>query len=217
MKIANCKLIGLVLAALMMARVSLGATVNLAWDASPDAAVATNNITYTVWTVAPGNVTSSFSAGAATTASVGGLANNTAYTFHVTAVNGSGVHSLPSNEVGYSIPDSPINAPVSYFQSIARQPDGSYRATMSWNASPTNYAITNYLMIARLSDAASVTWLTNQVGTNLTGSMLMPSFEMVTLYMQGQSAIAFSPLRVAVQYVRPGQSKNLRILSVSQQ
>ncbi|HNT15976.1 MAG TPA: fibronectin type III domain-containing protein, partial [Verrucomicrobiota bacterium] len=88
----------LVLALISVAR---GASVNLAWDASPDASVAGYRVYYGA---ASGDYTNYIQVGNVTTATVANLREGATYYFAATAYDADDIESLFSNEVDYTIP-----------------------------------------------------------------------------------------------------------------
>jgi hypothetical protein len=97
-------------------RVSASTSVTLAWDASTDASVTEYRVYYGV---ASGSYTNALSAGAATTATVPGLAGGTKYFFAATALDSMGQESDYSSETSY-IPATSSNQPPT-ISSIANQ------------------------------------------------------------------------------------------------
>ena len=79
--------------------------VGLAWDPSPDARVAGY---FLCWGLASGQCTTPLNVGDVTSATVGGLTTNTVYYFNVVAYDATGQQAVPSNEVQYSITNSPF-------------------------------------------------------------------------------------------------------------
>src|SRR5215204_6057145 len=92
------KLQVLILAGMLLSwsSVATAGSIILAWDAVPDASVVGYNV---YWGTQPGVYTNSVVLAAATTYTVPGLSDNTAYYFVVKARNGSNVESAPSTEV----------------------------------------------------------------------------------------------------------------------
>ena len=76
-------------------------SVTLAWDPSADASVVGYNLYY--GTVS-GSYSSRISVSNTTSATVSGLREGVTYFFVVTAYDSSGLESVPSNEVSYSVP-----------------------------------------------------------------------------------------------------------------
>ena len=90
-------------------------SVTMAWDRSTDSTVSGYKLYYT--DVATGT-TSASNAGNASSNTVSGLLETKTYSFNVVAYNASGVESLPSNLINYTVPSSTgtplmvIEAPV---------------------------------------------------------------------------------------------------------
>jgi hypothetical protein len=79
-------------------------SVNLAWDANPEPDIARYKV---YWGLQSGTPTESLEVGKVTTATVANLNGGTTYFFTVTAINGDGLESEPSNEVSYTPPTPP--------------------------------------------------------------------------------------------------------------
>src|SRR6266571_6397176 len=100
----RCVLLGL--SALFLVRSPLAQavqSVTLAWDRSTDSTVTGYKLYYT--DVAAGS-TSAINVGNATTNTVSGLVETKTYSFDVVAYNASGVESVPSNVINYSVPSA---------------------------------------------------------------------------------------------------------------
>jgi hypothetical protein len=76
-------------------------SVNLAWSASPDPSATGYKVYYGATS---GNYTNSLDVGNSTTAIIPGLTAGATYYFVVVAYDASGLESLPSNEVSYTVP-----------------------------------------------------------------------------------------------------------------
>jgi hypothetical protein len=101
----HCRLLAIFLFIFLgTAGVFFGEGVNLAWDHNPEPDIAGYHV---LFGVASGDYTQSIDAGPATTATISDLSPGTTYFFAVTAYNTSGVESLPSGEVSYSVPGGP--------------------------------------------------------------------------------------------------------------
>ena len=108
-------------------------SVSLAWDPSPDSAVAGYTVHYGD---ASGAYPSGLDVGKGTSAEIPGLQDGTVYYFAVTAYDSSGVESSYSNEVSHKTPDS-----------------GAPNVTLAWNASADS-GVAGYLL--RYGNASGV-------------------------------------------------------------
>jgi hypothetical protein len=119
---------------------------------------------YTV-TASPGNVTAS---GAASPITVPGLANNTPYTFTVTATNGAGTSnpSAPSD----AVTPLPANAPGAPSSLVATPGDG--RVNLSWVAPPpvSGAPLTDYIVQYRQTGASA--WTPVDEGSTATTALI---------------------------------------------
>lgn len=101
--------------------------VTLAWNPSTDSSVTGYSLYYGG---ASGTYTNKTNTGSATNATVAGLMSGNTYFFAVTAYNSSGLESLPSAEVAYTVPSSaPTNPPLVILSSP--QDGASYAAPAS--------------------------------------------------------------------------------------
>ena len=81
-------------------------SVTLAWDASADVNVIGYNVYYGP---ASGSYTNKIPVGNVTNVTINGLVEGATYYFAVTAYDSSGLESVPSNEVSYSVPSGAGN------------------------------------------------------------------------------------------------------------
>lgn len=177
--------------------IAQAATVTLAWDPSPDSPVtyrlvidgATNDV------------------GAALTHQVKDLIGGRTYTFRVHAVDTNGFWSDPSNTVIYTPSEGVPPAPVLVSQDGVVTALNQWTITLSWQAAPAPYVVTNYLMIVR----QGTTSRTNQAGTNLTSQMTVPAFNTTEAFLQSQNNQGFSPLVQVGNYRKPGASRFLKV------
>ena len=119
----------LVLLAALLPCSTIAVNVTLGWNPSTSPNIAGYNVHYGL---ASGNYTVKVPAGTNTSARITGLVEGQTYYFVVTVYNTAGIESIPSNEVGYTIPG--VAAPGSLW--IQTDPvTGS--PVLKWNASPS--------------------------------------------------------------------------------
>ena len=146
-------LLGVLLFTLFHNPVHATQNVTLGWGPSSDP----NVVGYkTYYGAASGNYTNSHAVGNVTTNTVSGLARGVTYYFVVTAYNASGVESVPSNVVGYTVP-STNSTPVPVVIGTTSLAGGTvnlvYTATLtaSGGTLPYTWAITSGSLPAGLT------------------------------------------------------------------
>lgn len=119
-----------------MRMVLAGVSVTVAWDPSPDTNVVAYNLYYGV---ASQSYTNAVPCGNATTASVANLAGGTTYYFAVTAVDSSGLESVPSAEISANLAGGVYDGVnLDDSSQVLADPDGDGRANLMEYALGTN-------------------------------------------------------------------------------
>ena len=90
---------------LVVSLIGYSDTQTLSWDANTESDIAGYKMYYGD---ASGHYTNTIDVGKVTTMQVSNLLNGVTYFFVVTAYNTSGLESLPSNEVSYTVPTNSI-------------------------------------------------------------------------------------------------------------
>lgn len=172
----------LLLQPLLAACSALGASVTLAWDASPSAEVNGYNI-YVGG--ASGVYTNYTSVGNVTNATLGGLVDGRTYFFAATAISTNGLESVFSNEVEYRVPvDTPFHFPLDPIALFIAQ---------NWEASFLTNAI-NELSPGYLSACYELDLWNRETGERISVSDLAPGNQVAAvLYLKG-GAISNQPL-----------------------
>jgi hypothetical protein len=131
----------------------------LAWDRSPDTSVTGYKIYYRATTST--NLTS-MDAGGATSLTLPALTASVTYTFYVTAYNGAGLESDPSNSVDYTIPMTPASLTQNGQTGVLRLSVPAVPGKSVGLQSSTN--LVNWAVVASASVGQPLTWLvTNRV------------------------------------------------------
>jgi fibronectin type 3 domain-containing protein len=155
---------------LMTIQVSSAASVTLRWDPSSD----TNVVGYAVYYgTASGDYIERLDAGSQTTVRITDLVEGITYYFAVTAYISTGLESLPSNEIAYTVPSVPpaqTTGPHIHQFNIV---DG--HATMAWTT------VSGRLYRVRYKNSLNdVQWIDSSSDLLATGSVLQWADEIVT-------------------------------------
>jgi hypothetical protein len=130
---------------------ALADSVTLAWDPSSDPSITGYRLHYGV---SSGNYTATIDPGNITTATVTQLNAGITYFFVVTAYDGAGVESLPSNEVSLTISVLP---PPAFISSMVRGQDGTVQLTLTPAAEPNGP--TSAVHVYFSNDLVTWTWM----------------------------------------------------------
>lgn len=150
----------LVLLLLTLVTAVNAATLNLAWDASPDPAVAGYRIYYSP----VGGALQVKDAGNATTTSIN-VSNGLTYNIYATAYATNNIESEPSNTLTYGVPDTLPGSSI-LLSSTLVQTNGTFRIKVDWQPAPFQESVTGY----KLDVLTNGVFFTNIWTTNLSAT-----------------------------------------------
>lgn len=196
---------------LALAPRSRASSVNIKWDACPQSLVSGYRILYGS---DPANLSSSIDVGAATLGSVSGLQEGQSYYFSVCAYNSSGMESIPSAPVSYTVPLPPSLALNSSLDGTVVQTSSPLVISASVTANGhvldrISFFVGNTLVGESFGAPYSVVWTPVSAGTYLIsarltfdGGSIVQSAAAQVLVNNPPPVIAMSPL-ATTGYVAP--------------